>query len=162
MFETKKAEVKKRKTLFYNLTMGYWIVLSLVYFGSLNLALTHQQTEEQGVAVIATSLMLAFNLFFAYLLYGTEVKERSREGLSGLIFKFAIVQQLIVGNIFGAVLAFFAHLELPESMSAASEDEEKSKPIKGKHKKGVLFILAAIIVLSLGIAFVNWRVSNAT
>lgn len=164
MFETKEVVTEKRKKRFYTILMVYWIAVPVVYFASfllLNGGSRQSYTELLGenLAVTLNVLMLIINLILACVLYATDIPERKRGGVSDIVLKLAIPQQLIVGNMIGAILAFLAFNELVDTPLITEKEEKITKPLKVEQKSGVMILLIVLIVVSLGIAYANWRVS---
>lgn len=164
MFETKEVVPEKRKKRFYNLAMGYWIVIPVLYFGSFFMiqsgsGQSYEQLLSENIGLTLNILISSINLIFAYLLYATDFSERKKDGIADVIFKAAILQQLLVANVIGAIIAFLALRELSDNPLMTEAEEKEKKPLKSENKKGVMILLGGIIVLSLGIAYVNWSMS---
>lgn len=164
MFETKEIVPEKRKKRFYNIMMGYWLVVSAIYFVSFMMmqsrsGVSFEQLLSENITLTLNILTLSINLIFAYLLYATDFKERKKGGIADRILKAAILQQLLTANIIGAVLAFLALNELTENPLITEAEEKESKPLKEENKKGIMILLGVILVLSLGIAYANWKLN---
>lgn len=164
MFETKEVVPEKRKKRFYHLTMGYWIAVPVIYLISfLMIQVSSGQSFEQLLSenfTLTLSMMIAsMNLILAYLLYAIDYSERKKDGIASIVFKAAILQQLLVSNIIGAVLAFLALRELSANPLITEVEVKEKKPVTNENKKGILILLGAAIVLSLGIAYVNWNLN---
>lgn len=162
MFETKEVVPEKRKKRFYNAAMSYWIAIPVIYFISfLMIQSSSGQSFEQllsgDIALTINMLTLSVHLIFAYLLYAIDFNERKKGGIADLVLKAAILQQLLVTSIIGVILALLALIELRENPMLTEAEEKESKPIKAENKKGIMILLGVIIVLSLGIAYVNWK-----
>lgn len=167
MFETKESIPEKRKKRFYNILMGYWIVVPVFYFLMFFLLnagadQSFQEILSENLTATINILVLSMNLIGAYILYATEFSERKKGGISDIVLKFSIAQQLILGNFVGAIFSFLAFNELVENPLLTEKEQLTEKPLKAKNKKGIIILQIALIVLSLGIAIVNWRISNAS
>lgn len=164
MFETKEVVPEKRKKRFYNILMGYWIAVPVIYFVSFLLfnagsGRSYEELLSENLGFTLNILKLSINLVLAYVLYATDISERKKGGISDIVLKLAIPQQLMVGNIVGAIFSFLAFNELVDNPLITDEEERVNKPIKGDNKKGIMILLIGLIVLSLGIAYADWRVS---
>ncbi|MBM6614445.1 hypothetical protein JTF06_06025 [Desemzia sp. RIT804] len=164
MFETKELIPDKRKKRFYNILMGYWIIVPVIYFASFFLfnAGSGQSYEEllsENLGVILNILKLSINLILAYVLYATAIPERKKGGVTDTVLKLAIPQQLLTGNIVGAIFSFLAFNELTDNPLLTEEEEKAKKPIKTENKKSIIILLVVLNVVSLGVAYVSWRMN---
>lgn len=164
MFETKEVIAEKRKKRFYNLLMIYWIVVPAIYFVfflSFN-AGSGQSFDDllsENIGITLNIVTLSINLILAYVLYATDITTRKKGGISDVVLRLAIPQQLLVGNLAGAVLSFLAFNELTDNPLMTEKEEKLKKTVKIEHKKSIIILLIALNVLSLGIAYANWRIS---
>lgn len=164
MFETKEVVPEKRKKRFYKVLMGYWIAVPAIYFASFllfNAGSGHSYEEllSGNLEETLIILKLSINLILAYVLYATDISARKKGGISDIVLKIAIPQQLMVGNIVGAILSFLAFNELADEPLLTEEEERVNKPIKSENKKGITILLVVLGVLSLGIVYASWRIS---
>lgn len=164
MFETKEVLPEKRKKRFYLLAMGYWIAVPVIYFVSFLMiqassGLSFEQLLSENFALTLSMMISSMNLILAYVLYAMDYSERKKGGIADMVLKTAIIQQLLVSNVIGAVLAFLALRELVDHPLITETEEKEKKPITAENKKGIMILLGVIIVLSLGIAYVNWNLN---
>ncbi|MER2180816.1 MAG: hypothetical protein ABS899_02030, partial [Desemzia incerta] len=94
MFETKEIIPEKRKKRFYNILMGYWIVVPVFYFLMFFLLnagadQSFQEILSENLTATINILVLSMNLIGAYILYATEFSERKKGGISDVVLKFS-------------------------------------------------------------------------
>lgn len=156
IFERKEPRAEEVQTRFYTLAKVYWTAIPLLYFFMLSSSQRGTggfETMVSGSPEIVIEMLGQFsNAILALLLFGIAEKERTKTGLVGFVFKIAMVQQLFIGNLFGAGIAFLAHRELPAFTPKNSGTQEK----KTIGKAGVFMSIGLLIVISLVVGYGRW------
>ncbi|WP_277630480.1 hypothetical protein [Atopococcus tabaci] len=155
-FERKAPRTEEIQTRFYTLAKVYWTGIPLLYFFMLSSAQRGTGGFESMISdspeIVIEMLGQFSNAILALLLFGIAEKEQTKTGLAGFVFKVAMIQQLFVGNLFGAGIAFLAHRELPTFRPENSDTQEK-KMIE----KTVVFVsIGLLIVISLVVGYGRW------
>lgn len=125
----KIKEVSQSKKKYLQLLSVYWFVLPILFISYLFLK---ANIEKQGIQHLLTSdpllaIMLLLSLItpFSSLFLLKTIDENNKVPTTVIQFlKFALIQQLVVGNLLGVGLCFLSLKE--NNLSQKSEKSEKS------------------------------------
>lgn len=111
--------------------IGYWFLLPLLFVAYLLLKITIEHSGFQQLLMEDTLLtvMLLIALltpFSAYFLFSLPKESRSKANQAGMFLKLIIAQQLLVGNLVGAILVFLTYRELPASNDTPQNKQKMS------------------------------------
>lgn len=109
-----------RNKKYYQLLSVYWLILPVLFLSYLVLKAGMEKMSIQEVLManplLAVMLLLSLVTPFSSLfLLKLPESEKSLSKAAGSFIKFALVQQLVVGNLLGVGLCFLTLKELPKS-----------------------------------------------
>lgn len=144
----------ERKNYFWVILQGYWFILPSIYFVFV-LPQLAQNAQEVPLSIADLSIMVfqLLNFSMAANMYLMSAREQSRQGMADKFLKISMLQQFIIQNIFGLILAFLAWYRLPKPDLVELESEENEKP-KVKPKTNLTWVIVNTI-LSLAFASVQ-------
>lgn len=133
--------------------MWYWVIVPIAFYlyllitaGMEKLSINELLITNPGltVATLIASLLL---IQFALLVYVQNISS-SKNGLLGKYLWFAIIQQILIGNIFGAGMAFFYERGL-NSFSETNSTNEKLITILSCLFIGAISLLVLLISIRM-------------
>jgi len=153
-FERKKTPNENPNTTFWNILQWYWVLIPTFYF------LFVVPNMVEGVEGAALELGDVYNIFFqllnlafAGILIQTPPLERSRTGVADRVLKIAAVQQFLIQNIFGLILALFVWYKLPYRMKPEMVSAEEAE--KWYFQPKTLFILTITVLVLTILAIIS-------
>lgn len=101
------------------LLLGYWLVVPVLFYGYLVLMTVKDQVPISELIVKIPGVTVGFlitclMLMQAVMLFTIGQNSRSKSGLLGKFLWFSLIQQVLTGNIPGAILSFLAERRLFE------------------------------------------------
>lgn len=151
MNEKNQVITKVRKMSFYSSLIAYWLILPILFsfylaMKMLMMGIDFQTLLTQNLTVTVLLLIALLNPFSAYFLLNTTEKDRKRNQPVGFYLKAMLVQQLLVGNLVGAVLVFFSFREMPYSQD---EVDSQMKMTSVYILVGIQYILSLVAIFAL-------------
>lgn len=152
MNEKKSLNIKVSRLSFYSSLIAYWLILPILFsfylaMKMIFMGVDFQTLLTQNINVTVLLLIALLNPFSAYFLLNSPKNERNRNQAVGFYLKAMLFQQLIVGNLVGAVLVFLSYREMPYSQDSSDS----------KMKMTSVYILVSIqYILSLVAVFALW------
>lgn len=136
--------------------LTYWVVSPILFYvylfiSSITKAVAMQDLIQYVPGVALGNLIACLMLFQAAVLFFVSRFSQSKEGLLGQFIFISVFQQLITGNIIGAVLTFFLRRAL------LPVEEKTSSQIK----LIFYFAIGFILLLSCLTLFIAWRLRGA-
>lgn len=122
--------LKIRSLNYKKLLIGYWIIVPILFYlylflisllGEASLETILLNSPSMAISMLITSLLLIQLLLLIYVQHISS----SKTGILGKFLWYVVLQQVLTGNILGAILAFFYERSLPE----LSETNTKSEKI---------------------------------
>lgn len=151
MNEKNQVITKVRKMSFYSSLIAYWLILPILFsfylaMKMLMMGIDFQTLLTQNLTVTVLLLIALLNPFSAYFLLNTSGKDRKRNQPVGFYLKAMLVQQLLVGNLVGAVLVFFSFREMPYSQDGV---DSQMKMTSVYILVGIQYILSLVAIFAL-------------
>lgn len=128
----------------------YWLVVPFLLGSTLFLLALREQKSfsellQHSPFVTASFLIASVMLLQAYIFHQLQQFSASKSGLLGTYLLFSTIQQVVVGNIPGAILCFLTRMNLSNEM----EKEHKAKQIELTIFMLIISILSIIGIFSL-------------
>ncbi|MFS7389704.1 hypothetical protein AB6884_09440 [Carnobacterium maltaromaticum] len=151
MNEKNQVITKVRKMSFYSSLIAYWLILPILFsfylaMKMLMMGIDFQTLLTQNLTVTVLLLIALLNPFSAYFLLNATEKDRKRNQPVGFYLKAMLVQQLLVGNLVGAVLVFFSFREMPYSQDGV---DSQMKMTSVYILVGIQYILSLVAIFAL-------------
>lgn len=151
MNEKNQVITKVRKMSFYSSLIAYWLILPILFsfylaMKMLMMGIDFQTLLTQNLTVTVLLLIALLNPFSAYFLLNTSEKDRKHNQPVGFYLKAMLVQQLLVGNLVGAVLVFFSFREMPYSQDRV---DSQMKMTSVYILVGIQYILSLVAIFAL-------------
>lgn len=136
--------------------LAYWLIVPILFYLYLGITSFIQETSIQQMLQVSPgialgNLLACLMLLQAGIFFFVRRFSQSKNGLLGQFTFVAIPQQLLTGNIIGAVLAFF----LARSLNSGKEDATLQTKII------FYFVLGFIFLFSCLTAFIAFRLRGA-
>lgn len=147
--------LKLKESTYKNLLIVYWIAIPFCFYLYLFMTSSMRHVSVTHLIQNIPGLTLGFLLCSLMLIQSATVYfihhfSTSRNGLIGKFLYFSTIQQLLTGNLIGAILCFFYNRSLVSTQETTS-----------KRNKIMMFTVCVIIaLLSLLTLFVTWQLNK--
>ncbi|WP_018659930.1 hypothetical protein [Allofustis seminis] len=161
-FEQKQLAKQSQNKVFWTIFKYYAVVIPMIYLLFL---------MPSTVTFTASGPMIApsetFNLMKQLLLLGIagivrviDPKAKAKNKAGDHFMKMIMAQQLLANNLFEILLVVLAWNEFPRVLDEAQLTEQELKQWHFKNKT-IYILLGIVIVLTLCVAFVQWKYGKA-
>ncbi|MGF2145367.1 hypothetical protein ACQUEF_08370 [Vagococcus fluvialis] len=145
-----------KMTTYKNVLLGYWIFAPMCFYLYLIMTSSMKQIPITDLLTHVPGITLAFLMALLMLVQAATIffiqqHSTSQNGLLGHFLSFSFFQQLLTGNIVGAIICFFYKRSL----------YSKEENITLLQKIFVIGLSTVISLFSLLSIFILWRLKGA-
>ena len=140
---------RQRMDVWQKLLIGYWLVLTIIFFLYLFLTASRMNVQFSDVLVQLPGFAISFLLSCLMWIQGI-VFIRTKMEMRGKFLFFAIIQQALTLNFIGAIFSYFALRKQSTEYQFDSKTEKMS----------FYCFWVLILFLSLFVTFLMWRMTQ--
>lgn len=135
------------------LLLSYWLAVPVLFYGYLVLMTLRDQVTISQLIVNIPGMTVGFlitclMLMQAVILYAVSQSSVSKSGLLGKFLWFSLVQQILTGNIPGAILSFLAERRLYD-VAEKTDGKTKLTVYAGMAFVGLISVLVLFVMMQM-------------
>lgn len=150
VFERKEIKQEEPKTYFWTFLKWYWFIIPSFYYIVIipRLALNEGGSLVGGEDIF-TMIFQFSNYVLSGLMFVTNPIEQTRTGVADKFLKIAVIQQIMIRNIFGVVLGLLAWYQLPTNGNIEFDESEGTNNWYFKPKTIVILSIVSLVLTLL-------------